>query len=415
MAERKAKPKAAGAGKEVSFLAAFGLSRNPFRTRALSGRDLDLFFGRAETADRLSSLLASLSNVGLAGEPGSGKSSLLNLLAARAGGAFRTVEVSAPVDDSRAFLQDLIGALAAADPRAGASDRRRFGNRRRLGEPGRAELLARARALLSSPGRPFLVFVDGLDKFHGDRVRHLTRADRTQQFLEELRPILESPRAAFAVALQEEFHGRTARVVSEKGDSTVLGLFEKVVLVDRLTPGELKALLAHRLSRCGWRGTPADLLEPEVLTLALSLAAGNPRRFLYSLSEAALRAASRGASRVEFRDFSEGLNEHLKLDAVCRRLLYFLAKSGRALSSNRDLQAFAGLDSASLARRFEILVRSGLAETAGVTPEGPVYALSGFARAETEDRAPGEAVRVERTASGERMWLLDPPSGKSGD
>ena len=111
--------------------------------------------------------------------------------------------------------------------------------------------------------------------------------------------------------------------------------------------------------------------------MALSLSAGNPRRFLFLISEAMVRGSQRGGKRVEYQDLFEAVNEHLKLDLVCKKLLYFLAKAGRATASNTDLQAFMGLDTISIARRLEILSKNRLAEMVEVVDGARVYALPG--------------------------------------
>ena len=91
------------------------------------------------------------------------------------------------------------------------------------------------------------------------------------------------------------------------------------------------------------------------------------------------RSFQRKGDRVEFQDLFEAVNEHLKLDLVCKKLLYFLAKSGRVVSSNSDLQAFMGLDMISISRRLEILTKNRLAEMVEVADGAKVYALPGRA------------------------------------
>ena len=55
----------------------FGLKVDPFTTLSLQKHNLDYFVGREALVERLLSSMFSLSNVGVAGEPGSGKNSLL--------------------------------------------------------------------------------------------------------------------------------------------------------------------------------------------------------------------------------------------------------------------------------------------------------------------------------------------------
>lgn len=376
------------------FYKSFGLERHPFQTRPLSEKDMALFIGREKEVSDLELLLSSFSNVAVCGEAGSGKSTLLKKAALSAKGVFEVLWVGAATDRLEDFLARFEEALDHQE--------RRKGTRARSGGGGLS--LRRMKKRLEKFSKPLWVFLDDVDKIHGDVQRHLTRADRTQQFLEEIRPLLQVPRAAFAVSLQEEFYGRASRFVADKSENSVLGLFEKVVLLGRLSREQLKTLFESRLKKSGWKGSWEDFLEPEALTLALSLAAGNPRRFLYVLGEGCFSAIRRSGRRVEFSDLLAGLQEHLDLDAVMRKILYFLAKTGRGRPNDPDLQAFCSRDSASLARRFDLLAKRRLVEMASVCENGPVYALSGFAV------PPGSAsppdIRVERSSQGEPIWIL---------
>jgi len=129
------------------------------------------------------------------------------------------------------------------------------------------------------------------------------------------------------------------------------------------------------LRGAGFKGDLGGFLEAEALTLALSMAGGNPRRFIYLLSRSMYRGFARGGKRVEFQDLFEVLNEHLKLDMASKKLLYFLAKSGRAMSSNSDLQAFMGLDTVSISRRLDALTKNRLVEVVDYAEGSKVYGL----------------------------------------
>ena len=153
-----------------------------------------------------------------------------------------------------------------------------------------------------------------------------------------------------------------------------------------------------------------EFLEPEVLTLALSLSNGNARRFLYLLSEGMYRAFQRKGNRIEFQDLFDAVNEHLKLDLICKKLLYFLAKSGRAVASNQDLQAFMGLDMVSIGRRLEILTKHHLTEMVDVADGSRVYALPGNHR-QTLETIPPNQVKVTQDANGDNVFTL--PDGET--
>jgi hypothetical protein len=117
------------------------------------------------------------------------------------------------------------------------------------------------------------------------------------------------------------------------------------------------------------------------------------------------RGYRRKTDRVEFQDLFEAVNEHLKLDQVCRKLLYFLAKSGRAVASNTDLQSFMGLDMISIARRLEILCKNRLAEIVEVVDGVKVYALPGR-KSLPESGLRLSLVKTTTSVSGEKVFNL---------
>ncbi|HTC21656.1 MAG TPA: ATP-binding protein [bacterium] len=383
----------------------FGLKTDPFTTLALQKHNLDYFIGREALISRLLSAMFSVSNVGVAGEPGVGKSSLMQLLKSRVPSKFHHVSIGVPLDDATYFLSELLREMLVVIPPVAGLNFKDIGRKLESGELSKNAVFSNIRSIVSRLKKPLLVFVDDLEKIKSDRVQHLTRSERTLQLLEELKALLELPNVGFIMALQEEFYAKVSQVVKEGAEPTVLGLFKNVVLVEKFGQRELKEILFLRLKQAGFKREWDSFLEPEALTLALSISSGNPRRFMYLLSEAMYRGFQRKSKRVEFQDLFEAVNEHLKLDLVCKKLLYFLAKSGRAVASNTDLQAFMGLDMISIVRRLEILSKNRLAETVDVVDGTKVYALPGF-----KETAPTAAtyaqVRMTQSATGERMFNL---------
>jgi len=385
----------------------FGLKLDPFTTLSLQPHNLPYFIGREWEADRLSAALFALHNVGLAGEAGSGKSSLLQRVRSRVTNEYHTVMIGSPRDDSEYFLTELLRELLLQLPRARVGFSKGWEEKLGAAKPGKNTLLAMVKRLLVSAKKPVLVFVDDMEKIQGDRVSHWTRSERTLQVLEELKPVFEMPKAAFAVSLQDEFYAKVGAVVRDGADPTVLGLFKTVVHLEPFGQDELKRLAETRLTASGFKEGINRFFEPEALKLALSLSHGNPRRFLFLLSEASDRAFLRRGPKVEFLDLFEAVNEHLRLDAVCRKLLYFLAKSGRAMAANGDLQAFLGMDAVSLNRRFEILVKNRLADRLDVSGGSFVYGLPGSAIEEAKAFEPEKTLGRSVPFKDERMFLLD--------
>ncbi len=402
--KKKKSAKRLGAGATAAYQH-FGLKTDPFTTLALQKHNLDYFVGRKALINRLSSAMGSLSNVGVAGEPGVGKSSMLQLLRARVPKNFYSVNIGVPLDNASYFLSELLREMLVVIPKVPGLNLKEIGRRLEAEELSKNAVFSVIRSIVSRLKNPLLVFVDDLEKIKGDRVLHLTRSERTLQLLEELKSLLELPNVSFVMALQEEFYAKVSQVVREGAEPTVLGLFKHVVLVEKFSHEELKEVLALRLNRAGFKGEVEDFLEPVALTLALSMAAGNLRRFLFLLSEGMYRGFQRQGSRVEFQDLFEAVNEHLKLDLVCKKLLYFLAKSGRAVSSNSDLQAFMGLDMISISRRLEILTKNRLAEMVEVADGAKVYALTGTNEAVAALPASLQ-VKITQSAIGEKIYNL---------
>jgi type II secretory pathway predicted ATPase ExeA len=392
---------------QSSAHAHFDLKRAPFGTRALGQTELGLFLGRETYVQRVAAALFSLQNVGVASEPGLGKSSLLQAVKARVPRGFHVVTIGVPVDDAAYFLRELLRESLLVLPPAKGLPLKEWGRRLEEEPLGKNALLSMLKNLWGKTKKPVLVFVDDLEKINGDRVAHLTRSERTLQLLEELKTLLEMPKAAFVISLQDEFHARVRDVVKDGADPTVLGLFRTVVRLEPFDVSALREMVMERLRSAGWKKEPEVFFEPEVLVLALSFSRGNPRRLMFLLAEACDRAFLRRARRVEFRDLFEAVNEHLHLDQVCRKLLYYLAKAGRAMAVNTDLQAFLRMDAVSLNRRFEVLVKNGLAERADVSEGSFVYALPGMgsvtAEAPPVERLPERTVKFKD----EKMWLLD--------
>ena len=384
----------------------FKLKMDPFTTLSLGPQNLDCFFGREILIDRLCSSLFSLSHVGVAGEPGVGKSSLLRVVQSRIPVfQFYSVSIRVPIDDAGYFLNELLKETLVAVPKVPGMDFKTIGRRLEKESLSRNEVFSIIRQMVMKLKKPLLVFVDDLEKIKSDRVRHLTRSEKTLQVLEEVKSVLELPNIGFVVSLQEEFYAKVRSIVQENGDPTVLGLFKNVVLVEKFSTAELREILNKRLSKAGYHEPSNHFFEPEALVLALALAGGNPRRFLYLLSEGMYRGYRRQADRVGFQDLFEAVNEHLKLDRVCRKLLYFLAKSGRAVASNTDLQSFMGLDMISIARRLEILCKNHLAEVVEVADGVKVYALPGH-KPFLEPVSELFRVSTTLTASGEKVFDL---------
>ncbi len=401
--KKKTPPQSSPADRIGAAYHRYGLRFDPFTTLALREHELDCFIGREDLLDRLTSAMLSLSNAGIAGDPGMGKSSLLQVLRSRVPREFHNLAIGVPLDDAAYFLGELLREMLINLPRPKGLSLEKVERSLNRGELSKNAIFTVIKTFAARLKKPLLIFVDDMEKIRGDWNQHLSRADRTLQLLEELKSLLELRQASFVIALQDEFYAKVANVVRDGAESTVLGLFRHMVRIEPFNHAQLKEILKRRVEKAGFQGSSDHFLEPEALTLALSLSAGNPRRFLYLISEAMARANLRKGRRVEFQDLFEAVNEHLKLDLVCKKLLYFLAKAGRATASNGDLQAFMGLDTISIARRLEILSKNRLADRVDSVDGVRVYALPGGELPVPVPSA-GTDARFTRTPEGDKRF-----------
>jgi hypothetical protein len=82
-----------------------------------------------------------------------------------------------------------------------------------------------------------------------------------------------------------------------------------------------------------------------------------------------------------------------------------MAKAGRAVASNSDLQAFMGLDMISIARRLEILTKNRLLEMVDVAGGAKVYALPGHKEI-SKGHIEKSQGQVSQTDEGEKVYHL---------
>src|SRR5579883_1579859 len=142
----------------------FGLKVDPFTTLSLQGHNLDYFVGRSALINRLLSAMFSVYNIGVAGEPGVGKSSLLQLLKSRVPKDFYCVSIGVPLDEASYFLSELLREILVSIPSVPGVNFKEVG--RRLENEGLTKnaVFSIIRSITSRLKKPLLVFVDDLEK-----------------------------------------------------------------------------------------------------------------------------------------------------------------------------------------------------------------------------------------------------------
>ncbi len=356
-------PKKRGA---ITALRRFGFKSDVFSTLPLRREQLDLFVGHEKEIARLRDGVYSMENCALVGEPGSGKSSLVEQLRAEIGRDFEVVSIAVPVADGAYFLKELLQQLLVtlnrkllkkANFRALGMELRRGGD-----DLSKSKLKTMVLPLLSGYAKPLVVTVDDLEKIKADVNLHLNRTDATLVLLEEMKDILELGNVCFVFSLQKEFYGHVERMMASSGETTLLGLIKNIIPLDALSRKECYEVIKRRvLVDKSWKD-PREAFADSAIAFAISRSEGNPRKLLFFLSEALYAAHCRGAKKVGFDDLFGPLNKFYRLDHVQKKVLFYLSEHPSASYDDEGLVASLPIDRKSVARRLAALLAKGFLE-----------------------------------------------------
>jgi ABC-type phosphonate transport system ATPase subunit len=119
----------------------FKLRHDPFTTLSLQPHNLEYFIGRDREVDRLAAALFALHNVGLAGEAGSGKSTLMQRVRNRVTKDFHAVSIGSPMGDPAYLLTELLRELLLVLPHPRGLFSKDWEKKLRTEKPGKNVLL----------------------------------------------------------------------------------------------------------------------------------------------------------------------------------------------------------------------------------------------------------------------------------
>ena len=337
-----------------------------FSTLPLRSDQLDLFIGHTEEIERLRDGVYSGENCAVVGEPGSGKSSLLERLRSEIEGQLETVAIGVPLADGAYFLRELLQQLLVSlnrkllkrvNIRSISQDLQRGGE-----TLSKNKLKTLVVPLIEKYPKPLAIFVDDLEKIHSDVGQHLSRSNATLVLLEEMKDVFELSNAAFVLSLQSEFYGHLERMMVGSGETTLLGMIKNVVQVHSFGVEECSELVQRRVSFESRQRGIDEVFSPPALKFAISRCEGNPRKLLFFLSEALYAAHRRGSDKVGYDDLFDCLNRFYKLDEVNRKILFFLAGHEGIVHDDELLSKSLPIDSKSIARRLETLHGKGFVD-----------------------------------------------------
>ncbi len=344
----------------------FGFKRDVLSTLPLRRDQLELFIGHDAEIRRLRDGVNSLENCALVGEPGSGKSSLMERLRAEIKREYQVVSIGVPVADGAYFLKELLQQLLVTlnrkllkrvNFRSLSMELRREGD-----HLSKSKLKTMVVPLLTGYPKPLIIFVDDLEKIKSDVGLHLNRADATLVLLEEMKDVLEIENVCFVFSLQKEFYGHVERMMAGFGETTLLGLIKNIIRVRALSNDECYQLVAKRVTADKSGQASQGIFAESTLRFAVSRCEGNPRKLIFFLSEALYNAYRRGAKKVAFEDLFVFLNRFYRLDEVQKRILFYLSEKEPVSYDDPGLVASLSIDIKSIARRLAGLLGKGFLE-----------------------------------------------------
>jgi len=386
-------------------LGSFGFKSDIFSTLPLRQEQLAFFIGHQEEVDRLKDGIFSHENCALVGEPGSGKSSLMERVRAEMKRDCQVVSVGVPVADGAYFLRELLQQLLVSlnrkllkrvNFRSLGMELRREGDRL-----SKSKLKTMVMPLLQGYSKPLVIFVDDLEKVKADVERHLNRTDATMVLLGEMKEVLELENVSFVLSLQKEFYGHVERMMASSGETTLLGLIKNIIEIKPLSDSECRRLLKERMtSESAWKDSE-EVFAESAIRFAISRCEGNPRKLLFFLSEAIYNAYRRKAKTVSFEDLFAFLNRFYRLDDTHQKLLEYLSEHDAVSYDDAGITKALPVDGKSIARRLESLLAKGYLETTFDTVKARKrYSLKGR-KAALESPGPAEgSARKRRTKKG---------------
>ncbi|HDS09933.1 MAG TPA: ATP-binding protein [Firmicutes bacterium] len=317
-----------------------GLSLEPFTTLALNEDSLKYFIGRERMITDMGNLILDHQNFGITGAPGTGKTTILNILKKNlmeqkvftkvhkiisfnftiANSAdflkrflFILLENLEPKDISKinlrkisddflftTGLQEFLRSLVRYEP---TKELDSYQILRLYSDFIKTELkekdASKVISFISPENLLFLIvkilknlkkhvvfFVDDMDKVIHDPLTNNTSEDRLASLLFELKDLMELSQTTWVFTLPINFYEKYKINPSIPQTTSFLGIFSDIFLLHNFSRKRTVEMFRVRLESSDFKGKIIDFIDSYALNLLLDLSRGNPRLFLYFLRKA---------------------------------------------------------------------------------------------------------------------------------
>lgn len=329
-----------------------------FTTTALYGKSLDFFIGREQMLNEMGGLILDMQNIGISGGPGTGKSTMLNMLEKRLNSikyfkkGSKIIRFSYNRPNLSDFLKKLLfilldnlneeevdkidlnkireeynyttglreflRSLIRYEPTKeldGFQVLRLYNdfllNELKSNDQGVVIKYLTPEQIMSTIIRIFknikknlVIFIDDMDKVRFDPLTKNTSEDRLASFFYEIREFFELSKITWIITLPVNFFEKYRIQFNRPDSMSFLSMFTDIFLLNNFNRRRTIEMFRKRLDDSNFEGKIIDFIDSFALNLLLDLSRGNPRLFLYFLMKAfklkeAQLSGSKEKSRVQ--------------------------------------------------------------------------------------------------------------------
>ncbi|MDD3627466.1 MAG: P-loop NTPase fold protein [bacterium] len=140
--------------------------------------------------------------------------------------------------------------------------------------------------LLKNSKKHLVFFIDDMDKINYDPLTNNTGEDRLASLLFELKEIMELSTTTWIFTLPINFYEKYKINFNRPETTSFLGIFSDIFLLHNFSRKRTVEMFRTRLESSTFEGKIIDFIDSYALNLLLDLSRGNPRLFLYFLRKA---------------------------------------------------------------------------------------------------------------------------------
>lgn len=318
-----------------------GFKLDFFTINPLSGKHLDMFIGRERMVEDMLGMLLEKESFGITGAPGTGKSTLINILIKKLTEdkklkkKFKIIRINHctpnKVDFLKRILFQILEELNKSDLKKIEIDSIRDNYLYSSGieeflksllryEPSKEldsyqvirlysdflkhelqenqtdsskvkflspeKILSVIVNILTHLKRHIIFFIDDMDKVEFDPLSNSTGEDRLATLLFDLRELFELSESSWIFSLPVNFYERYRINFKQPNSGSFLSLFSEIFFLNNFSRKRTVDLLRTRLTKTNFDGKIIDIIDTYALNLLLDLSRGNPRLFLYFFRKA---------------------------------------------------------------------------------------------------------------------------------